>query len=385
MVIYPSDWFANKLEEICVPSGLVRGPFGGSLKKSIFVRKGNKVYEQRNAIYKSFRIGDYFIDDDKYTELSRFAVEENDFIISCSGTIGKIYKIPTEAPKGVINQALLKIRLDKNKCDLDYFYIYFQWDKFQSKITDDTQGGAMKNLVGMSVFRNTLIYMPPDIAEQQAIASALSSFDEHIDNLAELIEKKRAIRNGALEDLVSGKTRIDGFDDEWEKGVIGDILTILHGRNQFSVESFSGKYPILGTGGVIGKAAEYLCDWECVLIGRKGTIDNPLYMDTPFWTIDTLYYSRPMQNQSVKFQYYLFCTICWADYAESSGRPSLAKKVIEEIPIRIPSEPEQKAIAQILTEMDDEIESLETERAKMMQVRDGAMDDLLTGRMRLKV
>jgi len=174
MVAYPSDWLAYSLQEICLPSGLVRGPFGGSLKKGMFVKSGNKVYEQRNAIYKSYRIGDYYISDSKYIELSRFAVVEDDFIVSCSGTIGRIYKIPHGAPNGVINQALLKITIDKSICDLDYFYSYFQWDKFQSKITDDTQGGAMKNLVGMSVFKKTLVILPIDITEQQAIASALS-------------------------------------------------------------------------------------------------------------------------------------------------------------------------------------------------------------------
>ncbi len=230
-----------------------------------------------------------------------------------------------------------------------------------------------------------LINYPQHPKEQDVIASILTDFDDHINNLTELIEKKKAIRDGALEDLVSGKTRLDGFDGEWEKGTIGSILTILHGRSQHAVESFSGKYPILGTGGIMGKATEFLCDWECVLIGRKGTIDNPLYMNEPFWTIDTLYYSKPKVNQCVKFQYYLFCTINWIDYAESSGRPSLAKKVIEGIPINIPDIKEQQAIAQVLTTMDEEIESLVIEKEKMIQIREGAMEDLLTGRVRLKV
>ena len=218
---------------------------------------------------------------------------------------------------------------------------------------------------------------------QEKIAQTLSQFDTYIDDLGELIEKKKGIRDGALEDLVSGRTRLDGYEYEWQEGKIGDILKILHGKNQREVESYSGKYPILGTGGIIGKATEFLCDWECVLIGRKGTIDNPMYMNTPFWTIDTLYYSKPTDNQCVKFQYYLFCTINWYDYTESSGRPSLAKKVIEAIPIRIPRYEEQVKIAKVLTAMDKEIADLETEREKIIQIREGAMDDLLTGRVRL--
>ena len=224
----------------------------------------------------------------------------------------------------------------------------------------------------------------PSLEEQKAIANTIMSFDEHIDNLTELIEKKRNIRDGALEDLVSGRTRLDGFNYTWKDGKIGDVLTILHGKNQHGVECNSGKYPILGTGGIIGKSIEYLCDWECVLIGRKGTIDKPIYMKTPFWTIDTLYYSKPMENQCVKFQYYLFCTISWYDYTESSGRPSLAKKAIESIEIKLPKYEEQVEIASVLTAMDEEIDALESERDKIIQIREGAMDDLLTGRVRLK-
>ncbi|BDR81659.1 hypothetical protein N072000002_18420 [Clostridium tetani] len=196
------------LEDICVPYGLVRGPFGGSLKKDMFVSKGNKVYEQRNAIYKSVKIGKYFVTDEKYNELSRFAVQENDFIISCSGTIGKIYKIPKEHQKGIINQALLKITIDANKCDLDYFYKYFEWDKFQDEIIDNTQGGAMKNLVGMDVFRNTLIRMPKDISEQQTIASVLIAMDEEIEFLEVEKAKMMQIREGAMDDLLTGRVRL---------------------------------------------------------------------------------------------------------------------------------------------------------------------------------
>ncbi|MBT2663043.1 restriction endonuclease subunit S [Bacillus sp. ISL-45] len=205
---FDGEWEEKTLEDICIPNGLVRGPFGGSLKKDMFVRQGNKVYEQRNAIYKSVKIGNYYVADEKYYELSRFAVKANDFIVSCSGTIGKIYRIPKNHPKGIINQALLKITIDVNKCDLDYFYKYFVWDKFQHEIIDNTQGGAMKNLVGMDVFRNSLIRMPKDIAEQQAIASVLTAMDEEIEALEVEKAKMVGIREGAMVDLLTGRVRL---------------------------------------------------------------------------------------------------------------------------------------------------------------------------------
>ncbi|AEE97975.1 restriction endonuclease subunit S [Mahella australiensis] len=266
--------------------------------------------------------------------------------------------------------------------DGKYFYYFFsknffkEVEKYTAKSSVDSVRRAM--IADME-------FVHPSVSEQREIVKVLSDFDAYIDNLSELINKKKSIRDGALVDLISGRTRLEGFDYEWDNGKIGDILKILHGKSQRGVESYNGKYPILGTGGVIGKATEYLCDWECVLIGRKGTIDKPIYMNSPFWTIDTLYYSKPVENQCVKFQYYIFCAIPWYDYTESSGRPSLSRKVIENIPIRIPKYEEQQAIASVLTAMDKEIENLEAERDKMIQIREGAMDDLLTGRVRLTV
>ena len=261
-----------------------------------------------------------------------------------------------------------------------YFFYYFskyfiyEVEKYTAKSSVDS--------VRRPMIAEMEIPLPP-IEEQQRIIKAISAFDTHIDNLTELIEKKKAIREGALFDLITGKKRLHGFHEKWSSSKIGNILSILHGQNQKQVESLHGRYPILGTGGIIGYADKPLCDWECVLIGRKGTIDHPFYMNTPFWTIDTLYYSKPMPNQCVKYQYYLFCTIDWYNYAESSGRPSLTRKAISEIEIILPSYEEQLAIAEVLTSMDNEIHSLEEERDKMIKIREGAMDDLLTGKVRL--
>ena len=146
----PVDWEVKSIGEVA--KELIRGPFGGALKKEIFVKSGYKVYEQRNAIYSNLEIGRYYIPHDKFKELQRFQILPKDFILSCSGTIGRIFQIPENFEKGIINQALLIIRLD-TKINSNYFEHIFKDVKVQKKIIDDTQGGAMKNLVGISEFK----------------------------------------------------------------------------------------------------------------------------------------------------------------------------------------------------------------------------------------
>lgn len=205
---FSGKWEEVNLRDICVENGLVRGPFGGSLKKECFVSKGYKVYEQKNAIYGDVNIGNYYIGDQKFEELKRFELKKDDFIVSCSGTIGKIHRMPCNFEKGIINQALLKITLDSAKCNLDFFNIYFKWQKFQMKIIDDTQGGAIKNLVGMDKFKRTMLYIPTSLSEQQAISDILTAMDKEISDLEEEKEKYIALKAGAMDDLLTGKIRL---------------------------------------------------------------------------------------------------------------------------------------------------------------------------------
>lgn len=381
MVTYPSDWDVVELGSKCNITS----------SKRVFEREWKKtgIPFLRTRDIASFHSGEeqkdkLYISEETYQEKIASSGEphKGDLLVTGVGTIGLPFLIDTDDRIYFKDGNILWMK----KSEVFYpqwLYLQFLSKEIQKQITD----GSGFTTVGTFTIKNAkkLNVPMPSVSEQVAVSETLSTFDTYIDDLAELIEKKRGIRDGALEDLISGRTRLGGFDYEWSDGKIGDILKILNGRNQRAVESYGGKYPILGTGGVIGRASEFLCDWECVLIGRKGTIDKPMYMNVPFWTIDTLYYSKPAENQCVKYQYYLFCTIDWYDYTESSGRPSLAKKVIESIPIKIPRYEEQLKIADTLTSMDEEIEALEIERDKMIQIREGAMEDLLTGRIRLSV
>lgn len=203
----PIDWNTVTLENATLNGGLVRGPFGGALKKELFVESGYKVYEQRNAIYETIEAGNYFIDSNKYKELERFCVHPGDFIVSCSGTIGCIYQIPIGSPEGVINQALLKISLNRAIVDDAFFLSVFRSRSFQERIKENSHGGAMQNLVGMDVFRNTTFQLPSK-AEQETIATILSYMDSEITALEEKLAKARQIKQGMMQELLTGKIRL---------------------------------------------------------------------------------------------------------------------------------------------------------------------------------
>lgn len=171
--------------------------------------------------------------------------------------------------------------------------------------------------------------------------------------------------------------------EDWNHLSFGDALTIRHGRNQKEVEATSGKYPIFGTGGQMGWANEYLCDQPSVLIGRKGSINKPRYIDQPFWTVDTLFYSEIKEDFNPKYIYYQFCTIDWMLHNEASGVPSLNASTIEKVFSLFPPYKEQTAIAKILSDVDVLLDSLEALIAKKQAIKTATMQQLLTGRTRL--
>lgn len=271
--------------------------------------------------------------------------------------------------------------IDQRTLQSQYLYYYLQSRPARSHMISNSIQTAITGINTVAYFACPIIV--PPIAEQEAIAEALSDADALIESLELLIAKKRHLKQGAMQELLTGKKRLPGFGGEWEVKSIGDVLTVAHGKSQHSVTDRNGIYPILATGGQIGTANQFLYDKPSVLIGRKGTIDRPQYMDQPFWTVDTLFYSVIHEPNNAKYLFYQFCLIDWKQHNEASGVPSLNARTIERIELNIPPPEEQTAIATFLSDMDTEIAALEQQLAKARGIKQGMMQELLTGRIRL--
>ena len=376
--VIPEHWHIRQLADICMPQGIVRGPFGGTLKKDTFVSSGFKVYEQQNAIYKSSKIGSYFVDQRKYAEMHRFSVSPGDFIISCSGTIGRIFQIPPDASQGVINQALLKLTTNGKVVYDRYFYILFEWDEFQVKIIDSTQGGAIKNLVGMDIFRTITVALPP-LWEQRAIAEALSDVDGLINALDALIAKKRAIKQTTMQQLLTGKTRLPGFSGAWETKRLGEIFKISAGSSKSQYITQGGKYIVVDMGSVatdgqliISKFTDYEGDFlkegDLVMpkddIGGGKIIGKVAYIDAnDLYVLGDHVYALRLIEGFPKFFSYLINRYETNSSLKSkvggSAQLGLSRKAVVEQAVPIPTYEEQHAIATVLSDMDAEITALE--------------------------
>lgn len=306
--------------------------------------------------------------------------EKGDILLTMEAPLGNIAQIP-DSRKYILSQRVLLIKT-KNWLLKDFFAHYMKGSFFQNELLLNSTGSTAKGIQRKKL-DDIKIYFPPTKAEQEAIAEALSDADALIESLEQLITKKRQIKQGTMQELLTGKKRLPGFSGEWEVKRFEDVLKIRHGKSQHEIVVAGGKYPILASGGEIGRTNDFLYNKPSVLIGRKGTIDVPQFIDSPFWTIDTLFFTEITQDTNPKFIFYKFNTINWRSYNEASGVPSLSASRIESIEFKCPPLPEQTAIATILSDMDAEIAALETKHAKTRSLKQGMMYNLLTGKIRL--
>jgi len=218
-----STWKECRLKDILGDKGYIRGPFGSSLKRDEMKTNGIPVYEQKNAIYndRTFR---FFIDKQKFKELSRFQVRTNDLIISCSGTVGKISIINDIDPKGIISQALLILRPDINKIELLFLYYFLSSRQGFELLTQVSHGSVQINIAERKVVESIPLLLPP-LPEQKAIAGVLSSLDDKINLLHR--------QNKTLEAMAETLFRqwfVEEASDDWEERQLGEVTNISIGR-----------------------------------------------------------------------------------------------------------------------------------------------------------
>lgn len=147
------------------------------------------------------------------------------------------------------------------------------------------------------------------------------------------------------------KIRFNGFNDDWEQRKLGKIVEVHNGKDYKHLEK--GNIPVYGTGGYMLSVSESLSDTQDAIgIGRKGTIDKPYILRAPFWTVDTLFYCIPREENDLNFIFDIFQNINWRLMDESTGVPSLSKKSINNVKILVPNKKEQKQIGLYFNQLD---------------------------------
>jgi type I restriction enzyme, S subunit len=258
------------------------------------------------------------------------------------------------------------------------YVAYYINQKLRKKISTLAKGVSISNVYNSDLKKLDIVL--PNLPEQHKIASFFTTIDLKISQLKQKLTLLEQYKKGVMQKIFSQEVRFKDDDGQefpkWENKKIKDLAEIKYGKDQKQISYEKGKYPILGTGGEMGRTNDFLTDKPSVLIGRKGTIDKPRYMDTPFWTVDTLFYTNVYSNTIPKWLYYKFGTINWYLYNEASGVPSLSSSTIYSIPICLPFLPEQDKIADFLSAIDDKIHHIQTQIEKSEVWKKGLLQQM---------
>ena len=376
--VIPEDWTARKLGEL---ASFRTGPFGSALHKADYTSDGVPIVNPMHIIDGELITSrSMTVTESAATKLAEFRLSPDEVVIGRRGDMGRCAVVRHEHAGWLCGTGSMIVR-PSPQMDARFLQRVLSSSTAISAIEDSSVGSTMINL-NQGTLRDLVVQAPP-LPEQRAIAAALSDVDALLAKLDQLIAKKRDLKQATMQQLLTGQTRLPGFSGAWEVKRLGDVLRVRHGRNQNNVETVGGQFPILATGGEIGRTDTFLYDKPSVLIGRKGTIDKPQFRDEPFWTVDTLFYTEILGANSAEFLFYKFCAIDWRSYNEASGVPSLNASTIEGIEVKLPQSEEQTAIAAVLSDMDAELATLEARRDKTRALKQGMMQELLTGRIRL--
>lgn len=318
------------------------------------------------------------VDYEKYRE--KYNPRTNNILFSNIGTIGKSCIIK-ENKDFLIAWNILLIEPLKSVSP-EYLHVwllhYEQIGHFDSLIA----GNAAK-FINKGSMESLAIPTPP-FAEQSKIAQILSTWDKAIATTERLLANSQQQKQALMQQLLTGQKRFVGFTDTWSHESFESLVEINYGKSPKDIPK-EGDFPVIGTGGLVSNTSIPLYSKPAVVIGRKGTIDKPVLVTTPFWAIDTTFYCCPKPKCDIQWFYYICSNINLKTYNEASGVPSLSRDTIYGITVKAPSLPEQQKIAQVLSTADAELTNLQGQLAKLKLEKKALMQQLLTGQRRVKL
>lgn len=402
-----------KLKELLDEKGYIRGPFGSALRRNELLDEGIPVYEQQNAIYnnREFR---YFINNEKYEEMKRFTVRENDLIISCSGTVGRVSVIRKDDPIGIISQALLILRPNTEKVLTDFLFYFFTSRIGYNSIISRSGGSVQANISKRAVIENIDIDVPP-LPEQKSIVNILSALDKKIEvnnqinktleSMAQAIFKQWFVdfefpnEDGEPYKSSGGEmveSELGMIPKGWEVKELGEIIDIHDSKriplSKNEREKREKIYPYYGAASLMDYVDEFIFDGIYVLLGEDGTVVNedgsPVlqYVWGKFWVNNHAHVLSGKKGVSINFLYILLSNLNVSGAITGAVQLKINQKNLKEMKIIMPND--MKLVSQFSDIVDKSFEKTRVKRDEnknLVLLRDSLLPKLMSGEIRVSL
>ncbi len=396
----PEDWQVSTIGELGEPvNGLTYSPTDVRKYGTLVLRASN------------IQNGKLSLEDNVYVDMdlpSRVIVQDGDLLICVRNgskqLIGKCILLDHRVKGSVFGAFMSVVRSDNS----NFIYRQFQSDIIQRQIAE-VMGATINQLTNKNL-KEFLIPFPPDIEEREAIVEALSHADNLIESIEVLIAKKRQIKQGAMDWLLTGKKRVPGFTDKWESKQLDDFGTFLKGAGVTKSQASTGDLPCVRYGEIYTRHNNFVNEFYSwispdvamtatrlqfgdILFAGSGETKEDIGKCVAFLHDveayaggDIILFRLNRKADPLFFGYYLntaFIAQQKANKGQGDAVVHISATSLAAIASKFPQVREQRAIATILFEMDDEIAALTTKLAKTRQIKQGMMQELLTGKIRL--
>lgn len=402
--VLPEDWTVQRIGELqpFVTSGS-RGWAGFySEYGSPFIRITNL---SRESIYPDLKDLRFVRLPSNDSEGARTQLHDGDVLISITADIGIVGYVTKQMPKpAYINQHIALIRFNPSQTSSRFVSYFLASHKPQKNFRALTDSGAKAGM-NLATVQQLKVALPTALHEQEAIAEALSDADALIESLEQLLAKKRQINQGAMQELLTGKKRLPGFVDEWRSRRLGELASMASGGTPSTSipQHYEGSIPwvsisdMTNAGKVIrsterclsplgfSNSAAQMFPVGTVLYAMYASLGECSIAGVELCTSQAILGIRTRKDLDPEFLYH------WLRSQRSSVKAmgqqgtqaNLNKGMVQAFRLEVPDLYEQRAISAVLSDMDTELATLETKLTKARQLKQGMMQELLTGRIRL--
>ena len=312
-----------------------------------------------------------FVDDETQKTISRYIVNEGDIVLSIVGTIGLVAVIGKSLNKANLTENCVKLT-SLSGVDRDFLYYFLKSSYGQQEITRGAVGAVQAKLPIKNIQDITIPL--PDELTQRKIAAVLSSLDAKIEPNKKINDNLEQQAQAIYCDMF-----ITNANPSWQLGRLSDLITVRYGKDHKKLAD--GIYPVYGSGGVMRYVEKPLYDKESVLIPRKGTLNNVMYVNKPFWSVDTMFFTEMKLPNVAKFVFHFVKSKDLASLNAGSAVPSMTTDILNAMELPIPDADTFYKFENIVAPLYQAMQQNAQESSKLAELRDSLLPRLMSGEL----
>lgn len=324
----------------------------------------------------------YISEDDLPKWTKRVIPQKNDIVFSYEATLN-LYAIIPEGFRGCLGRRMALLRVDETKADYKFLYYYFYSDTWRATVNENIVLGATVDRIPLIKFPDFPVELPP-LETQHRIADILSAYDDLIENIQKQIKlleeaAQRLYKEWFVNLRFPGHENtkiVDGVPEGWRRGLLKELISVNYGKDHKKAPD-DGNIPVYGSGGLMRKCNKSLFSGEAVLIPRKGSLNNIMYVDETFWTVDTMFYATMKQPHTAVFVYFFVKAFDMYSMNIGAAVPSMTTKILDAMDVVIPDKETLEKFDKLTKTYFNKIKTLQGQNERLKTARDLLLPKLM--------